>query len=260
MEGQFSFKSFENVRLKATYNMEVGNRHIEEGETIAIFDKIQIAGLSETVARVTANGGFDNRAHVFWETVQEQKLTFAQGIFNKTQFALLTNARVIENGNEAPLMLTLREMLESDADGKITLREVPLQSIFVYDVNNGGRLEFIQDGNVLTISTPYTDVIVDYNYNYSNNAEVFLLGSKYFNGFVSLEGLTRVKDDTTGQVVTGVIKIPHLKLMSDLSIRLGAQANPVVANFMATGVPVGSRGNTYVSEFYLLSDDIMSDL
>ena len=163
MEGQFSFKSFENVRLKATYNMEVGNRHIEEGETIAIFDKIQIAGLSETVARVTANGGFDNRAHVFWETVQEQKLTFAQGIFNKTQFALLTNARVIENGNETPLMLTLRETLESDADGKITLREVPLQSIFVYDVNNGGRLEFVQDGNVLTISTPYTDVIVDYH-------------------------------------------------------------------------------------------------
>ena len=47
--------------------------------------------------------------------------------------------------------------------------------------------------------------------------------------------------------------------MSDLSIRLGAQANPVVGNFKAIGVPVGSRGNSYVSEFYFLSNDIDSD-
>ena len=49
-----------------------------------------------------------------------------------------------------------------------------------------------------------------------------------FNGFLELEGKTRVKDDTSGLITTGIIKIPKLKLMSGLSIRLGAQANPVV--------------------------------
>lgn len=48
--------------------------------------------------------------------------------------------------------------------------------------------------------------------------------------------------------------------MSDLSIRLGTQASPITANFNAVGVPVGSRGDSYVSEFYLLGDDIDSDL
>ena len=66
-------------------------------------------------------------------------------------------------------------------------------------------------------------------------------------------------DDTTGQVVTGIIKIPKLKLMSDLSISLGAQASYAVGNFQAIGVPVGTRGSSYVSEFCLLETDIDSD-
>lgn len=260
MEEQFSFKTFENVRLKATYNMEVGNRSIQAGETIVIFDRIQIAGLSETVSRTTANGGFDNRAHVFWETTKEQRLTFSQGVFSKTQFGLLVNARIITKDNGEGLRLSRRELLESDENNSFTLRETPVEPIFVYDAATGAKLNFSKNEKVITIDTPFTNVVVDYVYDYKNGAEIYLLGSKILNGFVELEGTTRVKDDTTGQVVTGVIKIPHLKLMSDLSIRLGAQASPVVANFVATGIPVGSRGNTYVSEFCLLSDDIDSDL
>ena len=85
------------------------------------------------------------------------------------------------------------------------------------------------------------------------------IGKRLFNGFVELEARTRVKDDITGQIVTGLFKIPKLKLMSDLSIRLGAQATPVVANFSAVGVPVSSRGNSSVAEFYILNNDIDSD-
>lgn len=259
MEGQFSFKSFENVRLKATYNIEIGNRKIQPGETIVIFDKIQIAGLNDVVTRITANGGFDNRARVFWESTKEERLTFAQGVFNKEQFGLLLNSRILNKGSSDAVLISVREVLESNANYQFTLKELPVGEIFVYKKSDGSKLEFTISGKVVTIATQYTDVIVDYMYDYGGAAEVYLLGSNWLNGFVELEGTTRVKDDTTGQVVTGVIKIPHLKLMSDLSIRLGAQANPMVANFAAVGVPVGSRGSTYVSEFYLLSDDINSD-
>ena len=93
----FSFKEFEEVRLKATYNIEIGNRSIQAGETIAKFDKIFISGLSEVVDRVSANGGFDNRARVYWETTREQRLNFSQGVLSKEQFALLSNSRMIEN-------------------------------------------------------------------------------------------------------------------------------------------------------------------
>jgi hypothetical protein len=36
----------------------------------------------------------------------------------------------------------------------------------------------------------------------------------------------RVKDDVTGKVTTGIINIPKLRLMSDLSIRVGSDAIP----------------------------------
>ena len=87
-----------------------------------------------------------------------------------------------------------------------------------------------------------------------------MIGRKYLNGFLELEGRTRIKDDTTGNVVTGIIRVPHFKLMSDLSISLGTNASPVVANFFGVGVPVGSRDTAYVSDFCFLSDDIESDL
>ena len=47
MDSLGSFKSLEDVHLKATYNMKIGNREFVEGETIALFDKIQISNLNE---------------------------------------------------------------------------------------------------------------------------------------------------------------------------------------------------------------------
>ena len=130
----------------------------------------------------------------------------------------------------------------------------------IYEKETGKKiLPLSKEEKVIEISEPYKEVMVSYTYNYMGGAKVVKVGNRLFNGFVELEGRTRVKDDTTGQVVTGLIKIPKLKLMTGLSIRLGAQATPVVANFKGIGVPVGSRGNSYVSEFYFLNNDIDSD-
>ena len=258
---QGSFKDFEEVRLKATYNIELGDRSIEEGETILYFDKIQIAGLHEIIERVSANGGFDNRAHVYWETTKEIQLQFSQGVFSKEQFALMSNSKLVVPAAGTYVTVTGREHLELDENSQVTLKHTPAHLIFVYNVVTGAKMEFIQSGNVLTIdSTPYTEVIVDYEWDYSGDSQYVQIGKRFLTGFVSLEGKTRVKDDTTGQIVTGLLVIPRLRLMSDLSMRLGAQANPVVASFNAVGVPVGSRTGSYVSEFYYLGDDINSDL
>ena len=113
---------------------------------------------------------------------------------------------------------------------------------------------------IKTIYELYKDVIVTYRYNYLQGATVLKIGQQFTNGFLELEGKTRVKDDTSGLITTGIIKIPKLKLMSGLSIRLGTQANPVVGNFQAVGVPVESRYNSYVMEFDFLNNDIDSDM
>lgn len=258
---EWSFKDFENVRLKATYPIEIGERTFEVGETIVMFDKIQISGLQEVNELISANGGFGNRPWVFWNTTKELNLNFSQGVFSKEQFALLNNARLFENnGLEKPLCVTWRERLESDENGNIVCAHTPVCNVFVYDADTGEKISFTQNEATLNIATPYTNVIVDYQYHYTGNSQIFTIGRKLCNGFLKLEGITRVKDDSTGNVVTGIFVIPKIKLVSDLSIRLGAKATPVTANFQGIGTPVGHRGDSRVVEFYILNDDIQSDL
>lgn len=256
-----SFKSLEDVRLKATYNIEIGNRNFEEGETIARFDKIDISGLSELKDYVAARGGFDNRGLVFWETTKELQLSFSQGVFSNTQFSLLNNAKLLTYDQNESIPISFTEELESDETGLITTKYDPIYgSIFIYDKSTGDKLSWYLVDEKIKIESGFKDVVVDYKYNYENGGDVVQIGRRLLNGFVELEGKTRVKDDTSGLITTGIIRIPKLKLMSGLSIRLGARANPVVANFSAVGVPVGSRTGSYVAEFVFLNNDIDSDM
>jgi hypothetical protein len=48
--------------------------------------------------------------------------------------------------------------------------------------------------------------------------------------------------------------------MSDLTMRLGREAAPVLANFNAVGLPTGERGNKQIMELLFLSDDIDADM
>ena len=115
----------------------------------------------------------------------------------------------------------------------------------------------IQD---ITTSKPYEEIVVDYWYSYTNSATTMVVGRPLTNGYLSLTGKTRVKDEVTGQVKTGIINIPKLKLMSDLSMRLGEDAIPVMGTFKAVGYPVGVKGNRKAMEIIFLEDDIDSDM
>ena len=256
-----SFKVLENVRLKSTYNMRIGERDIEPGETIAHFDKISISNFNEIKDIVAARGGFGNRAHVFWETTKEIQLTFSQGVFSSTQFALLTNAKLFKVELDEPILITFTEKVETNEEGRFYTKKEVYDEFFVYDELTGEKYNpyFTNDSYIIS-NHPYTNLILTYRYVYNKGATIIRIGERLFNGFVELEGITRVKDDTSGLVTTGIIRIPKLKLMSGLSIRLGAQANPVVGNFQAVGVPVDSRYNSYVMEFDFLNNDIDSDM
>ena len=256
-----SFKSLENMRLKATYNMKIGNRIIEPGETIAHFEKIQISNFNEIKSIVAARGGFGNRAHVFWETTKEIQFTFSQGVFSKTQFGLLTNAKLLTTQAAEPVLITTTEKVETNEEGRFYLSHTVYDELFVYDALTGDKYSpYFTNNSYIIADHPYTDLIITYRYAYNENSTVIHIGERLFNGFLELEGKTRVKDDTSGLITTGIIKIPKLKLMSGLSMRLGAQANPVVGNFQAVGVPVESRYNSYVMEIDFLDSDIDSDM
>ena len=105
----------------------------------------------------------------------------------------------------------------------------------------------------------YKDVIVDYEYGYDNGADVSFIGEDIFEGYVTLEGRTRIKDDITGETHTAIIYIPKLKITSDFNLTLGQKAQPVVGKFSGTALPIGNAKNSKALEIYYLEDDIDRD-
>jgi hypothetical protein len=210
---------------------------------------------------ISAKGGFDNRAHIWWEETKEIRVSLAQGVFSKTQFALMSNAQFLVNDGDSTVLINRRENLETNEKGIITTKYPIHEPVFVYNKKTGEKItNFTRNGNNLILNQSYLEVIVDYYYNYDNGYTVFSIGRALTNGYLSLEGKTRVKDDITGQVTTGIIKIPKLKLLSNLSMRLGQDTIPLVGRLDAVAVPTGERGQKKVMELLFLNDDIDSDI
>lgn len=256
---EFSFKELYDVSLKTIQPIEFCGRNFEKGEIIAIFDKINIANIHEIKKNVSAKGGYNNANLVTWEHTQQVDFHFTQGVFSKSQFGLLMNANMIYQINGGGVVISKREKVNSDEDGNIQLKHSPID-IYIYD-EEFNKLEYIQVNNkTYKIITPFKKVIVDYTYNHDEKITKVQIGKTALNGYLELEGKTRYKDDESGHVRTGIIKIPKLKLMSELSIRLGEYASPVVGAFSGVGYPVGVRGDQTVMEIYFLDDDIDSDI
>jgi hypothetical protein len=259
----FSLKELYDVVIKSTYPIEIGKKTFEIGEILLAFDQVTIANLDEIKSFVFSRGGFDNRALVSWENTKEININFIKGVFSLNHLALLSNSKLLEIENSS-ISITKREIKESSEEGIFELDEIPSSKVFLYDKSTGeGITSFTRDGKIITLTTTeksFVEVYVCYEFEYTDKSKTIVIGNRLINGYLSLEAKTRLKDDTTGQVVTGIFKIPKLKLMSDLSMRLGEKASPIVADFRAIGIPVGSRGANYVCEFVTLEKDIDSDL
>lgn len=262
MENEFGLKELTDITLKATYPIEMDGRKFEAGEVIARFDKIQIANFREITSRVSANGGKSNPALVVWEDPKELQLTFTQGIFSRRQFALLSNANLIQKAPIDKTLLSAQYKGESDEEGKIQLPKENVTNVFVYNAKTFDRINPTNidlEKGVIAIDQPYCDVEIDYQYEYSGYVSVMKIGQKLIGGFLQLEGKTRVKDDITGKTRTAILRIPRLKLVSDLSMRLGREAGPLLANFAAVGYPGVGREKT-VMELLFLNDDIDAEM
>ena len=261
MNNDFGLKELYTVSLKLTYPIEVSGRKMEAGEIIAQFDEIRIADFSENKKFASANGGFDNRSLVWWEETKDIHFSLTQGVFSKIQLGLMTNAKLLNIDSDQPITIACREEVETDERGIAILRHPIASEVFVYDRKTGDKIsDWMSNDNQLILQQAYQEIVVDYQYNHIDGATLVSFGNALTNGFLSLEGRLRVKDDITGQVKTGIIKIPKLKLLSNLSMRLGNDAIPQVGRLDAVAVPTGPKGSKRIMEIYFLNDDIDSDM
>ena len=262
MDKEFGMQELYFVQLKSTYPIEIKGIQYAAGEVVAAFDKIQIANFSDISKEVAAQGGYQNRKLVVWDRTEGVNLIFTQGVFSKTQLGLMHNARVLNIGKNSVIRIAQRDELETDDEGKITLTHVPIDSwIFVYNKETGEKLTGLSmiDEKTLQTSLVYKDVVVDYEYGYDNGIDVSFIGEDIFEGYVTLEGRTRIKDDVTGETHTAIIYIPKLKITSDFNLTLGANAQPIVGKFTGVALSTGERKSSKALEIYFLDDDIDKD-
>jgi len=254
------FKELYDVQLKANYETEIKGKTITVGEPIATFESVQFGSVNEFKAYVGAKGGYGNQSWVGWETTREVEFNFSQGVLSKIHLALLSNADIKP---AAAISVPKIEKLEVDDELKITLKYTPiLSTLYIYDTNGNKITDYTITDNLITFNSiaPYIDVTIIYEFEYTDGADIIAIGRRLISGYLELSGKTRLKDDKTGQTTTGILRIPKLKLVSDLSIRLGKDATPVIGNFKTVGYPVGSKGSERVLDFILLNDDIDSDM
>ena len=262
MEDIFGTKELYDISLKSTFPMKIGNREIEDGESILHFDKIEISTLDTVTSRVAAVGGFDNRPQVIWEQTKQVNFSLKRGVMSKTTWALITNSQMVEVAkNTQKLKINYTEKLESDENNKVTLKYTPCK-LFLYNLATGSKItNYTIDGNVVTVSAPYMEVLADYQFEYDDNDyKSLMIGKRLLQGYLRLEGKMELKDDKDGLEKTGILVIPKLTLVTDLSIRLGKNAEPLVGTIEAIGFPVGSRGNSSVCSITFLEENLRSDI
>lgn len=267
----FGIKDLYDVTLKTTSNIEINGEPYEKNEPIISFDKIQIALLSEGKDRRTAQGGLGNQSLIFWEDTTEIDFQFSEGIISKPGIGILSNSQILRKNNE-PLILPCNEVLESDfEEGKYVLNTKRPLSGNVFVRRNGERFkDFTWEnvglkGKILLNNVKDEEegtlpqYVVYYDYEYDKGADICKIGQRAIKGFLSLTAKTRLKDDQSGKETTCFIEIPKIKLMSDLTMRLGSAVNPYVYGFNMTGFPVGERSSQYVCKITMLDRDIDCD-
>lgn len=252
MSYDFNFKELDEVIIKATQPMSIGNHSFEVGETIAFFDDIQVANFNEIKQGISVRGGKGNQIQLTWEQTPEIRLSFSQGKFNKQQFALLEGAGFFTKTAESPTTIFKREEKESNSQGKIIFAAPPKAPLFVYSLT-GEKIPYTIDSNTqIDTGAPYTSYIIDYFEQYNKGVDIFSFGQEQNFPFCALQGKMKVKEDVNGAVQTGIIQIPKLKIVSNMSIRLGTSYSPVVGDLSAIALPWDKDGN--IMNILLLED------
>jgi len=98
--------------------------------------------------------------------------------------------------------------------------------------------------------------VVDYYYEYGEEALIYTLTKERFNGLFSLEGKFYAKDENEGTNYTNLLYMPKVRIVSDINLRLGERADPAVSTFNIVGLPEQTGRNSVIVEITRLGTDV----
>lgn len=263
-ERYFGTKELYEVTLRANTPMTFGSRKIEEGEPVMYFEKVNLASLNEQSRPIMARGGWGNMPFVVWDDRSETTFTLSEGVMNSVGLGVLMSAVVKEprNGN---LYLPKKEGPFSLYKGKYNLERKPAKErkIFCFEYANNviqKKIEnFTIEDDTLFIeeADESKEYLLDYYFQYGEEALLYLIKKERFNGTFSLEGKFYTKDEIDGINSTNVLIMPKVRVVSDINLRLGERADPTVSVFNIIAMPESDDdGRQMLMKIIRLDEDI----
>lgn len=267
LDQYFGVKELYEVVLKAKVPMQFGARHLEEGEPVLYFENINISMLSERNSPIMARGGWSNMPRVIWEDRSEVTFSLTEGVMSSISMGILLSANMTKKQEGISLMIPIREgPFELDNNNGLYLNHSPIlppqKKVFIYEYERDvgqkkvyGKIDNelshinpltgenepyikIYDDKKCTIEADATKkYIVDYYYEYMDEALIYLIQKERFNGLFTLEGKFYSKDENEGIKYTNLIYMPKVRVVSDINLRLGERADPTTSVFNIVGMP-----------------------
>lgn len=257
-------KDLEHVTIKSKNAIQFGDRQLEAGEPVLYFENIQMAVLSENTRTVAARGGFYNEPRVMWESRDEAHFAFSNGTLNQYSFELLLGSKFLEQ--QPNLKVPFADInIELDNNGIGYLTHEPLlnEKIFVFIFSEDNIQERIKNfqinGNQISLGNEYAgvNITVDYYFNYEHKTLSYTLARERLTNLYTLEATFDLKDENNGIITTGLIEMPKVHIVSNINLRLGELADPMVSAFNVIAMPE-KKGNQeeVICQITLFDEDI----
>lgn len=243
-------------------------------ESLLEFKRAELAIVSEDKTNTQARGGYHNTAQINWEVDKEVHFSIKHGVLSPNSWSLLSNStlnednkksigyeehcQVIIQDNYCYIDLKFRpnfngvkigaqgnpfnEPLPMGRRDELMLKPVPPKKdkyLFLYDEETGERIRgYNLFNNRIYFFKPHKFIYADYTFDYIGDIKTLNIGERLWNGFLRLTAKMSVKGEREGEIRTGIIEIPKLKLNSSLNISLGKDySDSTVSDFYFIGYP-----------------------
>ena len=284
----YGHKELYEVVLRAKNPMQFGDRYIEADEPVLYFNNVNMSLLTEQNRPIFAKGGWGNMPHVIWDERSEVQFQMIEGVMSSVGMGILLSASVASQ-NSQPLYIHMKEgPKECSFNNVLDIKHWPVpypeKKTFIFNYNNDAiqekvygrkyrtnpsieekndypRLEIFSDKNCEHPIINGGDFVIDYYYKYEDEALIYTVQKERFNGLFTLEAKFYSKDENEGNNYTNILYMPKVRIVSDISLRLGERADPTVSTFNIIGMPetVGEKKNL-IMEITRLDRDIDADI
>lgn len=277
----FGIKELYELVLKAKTPMQFGSRRLEAGEPVLYFENIEMSMLSERSSPIMARGGWANMPRVIWEDRSEVTFSLREGVMSSISMGILFSANMLEKQPSQNLAIPIREgPYELDENNSFWLNHMPIsyprKKTFIYEYERDvGQKKVYGEitetkRNIMGEDVPHIRVIdgdvtkqyiIDYYYEYKDDALIYLIQKERFKGLFTLEGKFYSKDENEGINYTNLIYMPSVRIVSDINLRLGERADPTSSVFNIIGLPEKTEdSDNLIVKIIRLGEDINSDI